>query len=297
MRLKIYQTCSIDVKNYLRFNRCEALKSVDVSGFDTSKVYSMGGMFYNCKSLTELNLDNFDTSLVTDMSYMFNNCTGLARLNVSHFVTDKVTTLQAMFYGCTNIVKLDVSKWNTINVSNMANLFYGCSSLAELDVSNFNTSNVTTMASMFNGCIYLPSINLEGFDFGRCENVSSMFTGCSCNIELTNKQTSLITNAFAMFNIFYGTSIDLSGFSLKNSKRNGNFVTIADNLIDFKAPSDITTSIMITAEKLSVESLMSIINNLSTVGNTQVLEIGSKNLEKLTEEQIAVAISKNWSVC
>ena len=291
-----FNTSNVTNMSYL-FNRCEALKSVDVSGFDTKKVYSMGGMFYNCKSLTELNLDNFDTSLVTDMSYMFNNCTSLARLNVGHFVTDKVTTLQAMFYGCTNIVKLDVSKWNTRNVSNMANLFYSCSSLAELDVSNLNTSNVTTMASMFNGCVYLPSINLEGFDFGKCENVSSMFTGCSCNIKLTNKQTSLITNAFAMFNIFYGTSIDLSGFSLKNSKRNGNFVTIADNLIDFKAPSDITTSIMITAEKLSVESLMSIINNLSTVGSTQVLEIGSKNLEKLTEEQIAVAISKNWSVC
>ena len=291
-----FDTKNVTNMSYI-FNRCEALKHIDVSGWDTRKVTNMAGMFYNCKNVTTLNLNNFDTSLVEDMSYMFNNCTGLTSLDVGHFKTDNCMTMQAMFYGCSNLIRLNVTKWNTENVFNMANLFYGCNSLSELDVTNFNTARVTTMASMFNGCAYLPAINLENFDFGVCENISSMFTGCSCNIELLNKNTEAVTNAFAMFNIFYGNKIDLSGVSLMNSKRNGNFVTIAENLVDFIAPKNITSSIMITADKLSVDSLLSIIDNLEVAKYTQVLEIGTTNLNKLTEEQIAVAVSKNWSVC
>ena len=77
-----------------------------------------------------------------------------------------------------------------------------------------------------------------------------MFTVCSCDIKFTNKNSSLVTNAFGMFNIFYGTSIDLSGFDLSGSTRNSNFITIAENLVDFKAPSNITTSIMIQGNSL-----------------------------------------------
>ena len=291
-----FNTENVTNMSYL-FNRCEKLTSIDVSGFNTAKVTNMAGMFYNCKGLSSLNIDNFNTSLVEDMSYMFNNCTGLTHLNVGHFVTDNCMTLQAMFYGCTNLLSLDVSRWNTENVFNMANMFYGCSSLSSLDVSNFVTSNVTTMASMFNGCMYLSEINLSNFDLSLCENISSMFTGTSCDIVFTNKDTSKVTNAFAMFNIFYGSSIDMSGTTLMSSTRNGNFITIAENLVDFKAPSDISSSIMILSDKLSVESLLSIIDNLATAKYTQVLEIGQVNIDKLTDEQIAVAVSKNWSVC
>ena len=100
-----------------------------------------------------------------------------------------------------------------------------------------------------------------------------------------------------MFNVFYGTSIDMSGTTLKNSKDNRSFITIADNLINFVAPDEISYSISIMADYLSVDSLMSIINNLSVVTSTQTLEIGDVNINKLTEDQLAIAIGKNWSVC
>jgi hypothetical protein len=41
---------------------------------------------------------------------------------------------------------------------------------------------------------------------------------------------------------------------------------------------------------------MSIIDNLMTVNITQTLTIGPANLAKLSDEQIAVAINKNWSI-
>jgi hypothetical protein len=85
--------------------------------------------------------------------------------------------------------------------------------------------------------------------------------------------------------------------SLKSSTNNDSFITVAHNLVDFVAPHDICEDINITADNLTVESLMSIINNLADVTKPKVLEIGANNISKLTDEQIAIAINKNWTVC
>ena len=279
------------------FNRCESLTELDLSKFNTSKVTTMANMFNTCKSLTSLNIDSFNTEKVRDFSYMFASCSLLPVINVSHFKTGSATTLQAMFYNCNVVLSLDVSLWDTRNVTNMSNLFSYCSKLRTLDVSKFKTSLVTTMANMFNSCVFLPNIDLSSFDTSSLTNMTGMFTGCACDIVFTNKNTINVTTSFAMFNVFYGTSIDMSGTTLRNSKDNRSFITIADNLINFVAPDEISYSISIMADYLSVDSLMSIINNLSVVTSTQTLEIGDVNINKLTEDQLAIAIGKNWSVC
>lgn len=279
------------------FNRCEAVQELNLSNFRTSQVTNMSNMFNNCKEITQLDLSGFITDSVADFSYMFSGCENLETIDVSKFRTGNATTLQAMFYNCTAVTELDVTGFDTSLVKNMSNMFSYCGSLTELDVSGFNTGLVTTMANMFNGCLYLSEINVSNFDTSSLTNMTGMFTGCACDIDFSNKNTENVTTSFAMFNIFYGTSIDMSGCSFKNSKDNRNFITIADNLIHFKAPKDISYSMYITAENLSVESLMSIINNLVDVRNTQTLEIGEYNISKLTEDQLAEAISKNWTVC
>ena len=291
-----FNTSNVTTMNSM-FNRCEALTSLNLSSFDTKKVANMSNMFNNCKMLTSLDVSNFVTDNVIDFSYMFSGCSGLKVIDVSGFKTDKATTLQAMFYNCNNVLALDVTGWVTDKVTNMSNLFSYCNNLASLDVSGFNTELVTTMANMFNGCLYLPEINVSNFNLRSLTNMTGMFTGCACDVHFTNKATDNVTTTFAMFNVFYGTTIDMSGTTIKNSKDNRNFITIADNLRHFLAPKDINYSIVITADNLTVDSLMSIINNLATVKNTQTLEIGDRNISKLTEDQLAEAISKNWTVC
>ena len=56
------------------FSYCKNLKSLDLSGWDTSNVKDMSGMFYDCKRLKSLNLSGWDTSNVYDMIYMFDYC-------------------------------------------------------------------------------------------------------------------------------------------------------------------------------------------------------------------------------
>lgn len=96
------------------FSCCHALRSIDVTSFNTSKVTNMGSMFSSCDVLTSLDLSNFDTSNVTDMSHMFDSCKYLNVIYAGkNWNTDKVTTSNNMFTACKNLkgaISFDRSK-------------------------------------------------------------------------------------------------------------------------------------------------------------------------------------------
>ena len=105
--------------------------------------------FYGCESLRSIDLSGLDTSSVTSMYRMFEGCSSLASLDLSGLDTSKVNGMNSMFNGCSCLRSLDVSGWDTSQVTGMGGMFEGCSSLAALDVSGLDTSKVTGMNSMF----------------------------------------------------------------------------------------------------------------------------------------------------
>ena len=279
------------------FNRCESLNKLNLSNFNTSNVSMLNSMFYNCKALSEINISSFRTEKVKDISYMFNNCTQLVNVDLSNFITPELENMTALLSGCTSLKSVNFGNITTDKVKSMNNLFYNCVNLSSVDVSKFDTTNVTNMSGMFNGCKALTELNINHFVTDKVTAMTSMFTGCNCDIIFNNKNTTNVTSVFAMFNVFGGSKIDLSGMSLINSTNNGSFITVAYNLIDFNPPKDICSDITITADGLSEESLVALINNLIDVPKPKTLEIGPNNISKLTDEQIAIAINKNWTVC
>ena len=56
------------------FSGCLSLRELNLSNFNTNKVFYMNDMFCECSSLKELNLSNFNTNNVTYMGFMFNGC-------------------------------------------------------------------------------------------------------------------------------------------------------------------------------------------------------------------------------
>ena len=143
------------------------------TAFDTSEVWSMGGMFSGCEKLTNLDVHNFDTSQVTDMTGMFSQCSELSSLDVNSFDTSHVTDMSRMFYGCSNLTDLDLRSFDTSRVTSMWEMFSSCGKLKNLDVSSFDTSSVTTMDSMFLGCDSLTDLDLSSFDFSNVENYAN----------------------------------------------------------------------------------------------------------------------------
>ena len=103
-------------------------------------------MFDGCSSLTSLDLNGFNTSKVTDIGYMFYECSSLTSLDVSNFNTSKVTNMQGMFYGCSSLTSLDLSSFNTSQVTNMSSMFSGCKKLqTQINIMNAGINNYSYM--------------------------------------------------------------------------------------------------------------------------------------------------------
>ena len=100
-------TCDGDVTSTRSmFTLCRKLTSIDLSGFDTSKVFNMGHMFECCNDLIELNLSGIDTSKVSDMGWMFSDCYELSTIDLSGFDTSNVECMHCMFWDCCNLTTI-----------------------------------------------------------------------------------------------------------------------------------------------------------------------------------------------
>ena len=116
------------------FAGCGALRSLDVSRFDTLNVKQMQQMFMGCAALTELDLYFFDTAKVTDMHEMFKDCKGLTTLDLSNFQTSEVKDMREMFSGCSALTTIWSFAFRNCFASEA--MFYECTSLQ--GATNFN---------------------------------------------------------------------------------------------------------------------------------------------------------------
>ena len=129
----------------------------------TTTIYSFNGMygiFYGCSSLESLNLSGWDMSKVEDMRSMFEGCSSLKTLNLSGWDTPNMKSISNMFKGCSSLTSLDLSGFDTSKVTRMDEVFKDCRSLKSLDLSGFSPSSAMAPDSMFFGCLSLRELNL-----------------------------------------------------------------------------------------------------------------------------------------
>ena len=147
--------------------------------FDTSEVTDMSNMFDSTDSLEELDLSGFDTSCVTKMNGMFTD-SGVVELDLTSFNTANVSDMTEMFAGCGNLESLIFgNSFNTANVTKMDKMFQDLELLEELDLSNFNTEKVESMSYMFAGATKLEILILSKFNTSSVSNMKNMFARCS----------------------------------------------------------------------------------------------------------------------
>ena len=245
-------------------NDCIVDGTWDGDGIDTSNVTNTSSMFKNCSSLQSLDVSNWNTSNVTNMNSMFKNCSSLQSVgDLSNWDTSKVTNMYGVFSGCSSLQTLDVSNWDTSNVTSMSDMFSNCSSLQSLDLSDWDTSNVTNMGLMFYNCDLLQSLDLSNWDTSKVTAMSSMLNYCI-------KLTTLIG----------GRTID---------------EVLSNNISTFNG---LKINISLDSTILDRASLRAIINGLAdlTGSSAQTITLGSTLITKLTEEDIAVATAKNWTI-
>jgi len=209
------------------------ITKIEFINFDTSKVTSMYGMFYNCIFITSLNLNMFDTSNVQNMDAMFFDCISMKSLDISNFNTSLVNSMNSLFCNCLSLTSIDLNNFDTSLVTEMYFMFYRCESLKSLNLSNFNTSLVSDMESTFSNCYLLASLDLSNFDTSTVTTMQRMFYNCTSLISLKiNFTTPKLTNLESMF---YNCSsllfLDLHNFVTSSVNINDIFYNINNNTI------------------------------------------------------------------
>jgi surface protein len=110
-----------DVQNIVTFAQffdgCTALEQViGLDQWNTASMQKMGEMFNGCSSLRTLDLSAFDTSKLFQTDRTFYNCSGLTTIYVGDgWDMSNVTTHPDMFTGCSSIVGGNGTVYSTAN--------------------------------------------------------------------------------------------------------------------------------------------------------------------------------------
>ena len=183
-------------------------------------------------------------------------------------------------YSATNyhLKKIKFIDCDTSEITSMLQNFRYCAEVEELILENFNTSNVTNMKSTFDYCETLTSLDLSSFNTSNVTNMTYMFRGCIklSSLDLSTFDTSNVTSNY---NLFEGCS-RLTTVSWGNNWMSNSAIT----------------SLEVNNSPLSHESCLDLFNKLATRDNSPTLTLSSTTKGYMSEEEIAIATNKGWTV-
>ncbi|WP_161786449.1 BspA family leucine-rich repeat surface protein [Bifidobacterium bohemicum] len=139
------------------------LKSVDVTGWSTSDVKDMSGMFSGDRALAGIKgISGWDTAKVTNMGEMFNGVPTDV-LDLSAWKVGNVTSMDSMFSwsGVQSIG--DVSDWDVSRVEDMYGMFFHSPFKDAGPLKDWHPDAVTSTSNMFSGDAGLGSVDLSGW--------------------------------------------------------------------------------------------------------------------------------------
>lgn len=193
---------------------------LDLSGWDTSSVTDMSGMF-QYSDITGVNLSGWDTSSVTDLSRMFWGCDELVRVELPGWDVSSAVNMKSMFGCCSSLVSVDLSGWNIASDTSVASMFCFCYSLEDVNLNGWDVSSLTSLAGLFGDCTSLTHVDLSGWNPSSATSLSSMFSDCSSltSVDLSGWDVSRVED---LFHLFQGcsslTSVNLSGWNVSSVK-------------------------------------------------------------------------------
>ncbi|MGN1026830.1 MAG: BspA family leucine-rich repeat surface protein [Faecousia sp.] len=213
------------------------LQFLDVSGWNTSSVCDMSGMFTGCKTLEQLDVSAWDLSSVTDLGGTFAGCEKLEYLDVSNWNLSAVTNMWGTFCNCYSLKTLDVSNWDTSKVTSMMRLFSFCQTLEELDVANWDTSSVTDMGCVFEFCENVRALEVGNWDVSNVTSLESTFRHCKkvISLDVASWNTSNVTWMDLTFCENENLSeVDVSGWDVSNVQNMDFMFWCCDDIKDLK---------------------------------------------------------------
>lgn len=245
------------------FRKCTSIK--EIPAYDLSSVYSMSRAFGNCTSVESL--PNFNMGTISkEMDYAFEYCSSLK--DVSLLDTSHATNLEGIFQYCTSLTEVPVLDYSAAKT--MRSAFEGCKSI--VSIPEISAPNVTIWRKAFYGCTSLKDVT--PFDTSGSTDFQGMFERCSSLQSLPWFDLSSSTNCLYM--------LDKTPLSYSQG---------------FGA---LTANLDLSYTYLDRESMVRIFEQAGTVMGKKFTfrsRYADHSLyEKLTEEDIAIATGKGWTM-
>ena len=286
-------------------------------------VWGITEHFSNCTNLIEVDLSNL-AGISFNANSLFENCNKLTKVIAPNF---KPSNCWDIFRGCSSLTEIiGIETWNMSGCANCNYMFagVGITDFSFLDSMDFSkvqyaeymfqstkiTSlpidlkpNFTSILGMFTSCTQLTDVSrwnvekdVSQYDFSRVFNVATSITEMVFN------------NWTGNFNAGQYMIAGIRGlvtFDVRNCNEGSIdlFWDCPNTITNIYPPKTLKADMtsFSNCNKLTVDSLVRIINALYDFAsegntNTHTLQIGNTNLAKLTDEQIAIATNKGWTV-
>ena len=233
----------------------------------------------NKSDAKNVDLTMIDVSNVTSFYSAFSYNKTIENVNVSNWNTSKVTSMRAVFYICDNLKSVSCENWRLDDCTSMYAMFDSCAALKNFDPSRWNTSKVTNMEWVFVRCASLTTLDLSKWDTSQVTIMDNLFNNC----------TSL-------------TSLDISGWNTSKVNSMRNMLYNCHSLETLKCENLILPNIELGniwlehSTKLTVDSIVGLLNALPQSDKGYSFQIGSVNIAKLSDEQKAIATDKGWTL-
>ena len=190
--------------------------------------------------------------------------------------TSNMTRIDYMFNMDSYIINLDLSNWNVSKVTTMNYMFGQCTNLTSLDLSSWRVNSVMNLSYFLYSCSKIESLNIENWDTSKVTSLQGIFNGCNKLVTVLGIIDMInVTAINYMFGVSGGCSA-LETIYLKNL--------------------NVTGLNLIKTVSLTHESLMYLINNLVPTITAKTINLGATNLDKLTDEEKAIAVEAGWTL-
>jgi hypothetical protein len=252
---------------------------IAIADWDTSKCVDTSSMFAECQNGT---MDLFDVSSVLTADSMFWGVKQVATIPQYNF--EKLLIANNMFKNCSIASK--VSDINTANIRFADSMFYYCSNISVMP--ELNWENLRSCYSMFGYTKFteLPNMNTK--------NVISFGTSTSNSWLYENRSITKmgVIDCDSCINIGYVLSPNTTTMTELGGFRNLGKMPSLTGCDGAYFLSKQTT--------LTYESIMNVINLLydraSAGYSVLTLKMHANNLAMLSDEDIAIATNKGWTI-
>ncbi len=170
---------------------------------------------------------------------------------VCTYINEKPIVSMSGMFANSNATLVDLSSFNTSNVTNMSGMFYGTGIVTKLydrDL-NYNVDNFNLISNLNNNLnnykimqLYTLAttngiLDLSNFDTSSVTDMSGMFAySAATSLDLSSFDTKNVTNMSGMFAYSAATSLDLSSFDTSNvTNMSGMFAYSAATSLDLSS--------------------------------------------------------------